>query len=403
MRVLLVSEFYTPYYNGEVAVVRNLAHGLAKLGHDVHLATGSPTGKPYDERDGRVRVHRLKSVPVTPTQGKLGLRMTVFPRRRLEEVVRTVKPEVMHAHSPWPAGRSAERVARERHIPFMVTNHTLPENLINNLGPWRYLLPGITPVFWGWLMRFINRADYVTSPTETAIGYLRDHGLRIPRQAVSNGVDLRRFRPAAMRSKAGGSKATRSRAAAALAKQLQLPDKPTVLYMGRLDGEKRMDVWLEAARLVRRRVDAHFIIGGRGGELEKLRALAGELGIAEHVTFPGFIKEEALPELYRLSTVFAIASPAELQSLVTLEAMASGLPVVACDAGALPELCRDGKNGYLFPDGNASAMARRVIKILRYPKGGKRMGKESRRIVEQSHDLGDMPKRYVRIYKELQA
>lgn len=393
MKVLLVSEFYTPYYNGEVAVVRNLAHGLAKLGHDVHLATGSPTGKPYDERDGRVRVHRLKSAPVTPLQGTLGLRMTVFPRRRLEVVVSAVKPEVMHAHSPWPAGRAAERIARERRIPFMVTNHTLPENLVNNLGPWRYLLPGITPVFWRWLMRFLNRADYVTSPTETAIGYLREHGLRVPRQAVSNGVDLRRFRPAAARSKA----------ARALAERLKLPDKPTVLYMGRLDGEKRMDVWLEAARRVRRRVDAHFIIGGRGGELEKLRALADELGIADHVTFPGFIKEEALPELYRLSTVFAISSPAELQSLVTLEAMASGLPVVACKAGALPELCHDGKNGYLFPDGDAPAMARRIVKVLRYPKGGKRMGTESRRIVEQSHDLGEMPKRYVRIYRELEA
>jgi 1,2-diacylglycerol 3-alpha-glucosyltransferase len=169
--------------------------------------------------------------------------------------------------------------------------------------------------------------------------------------------------------------------------------------MGRIDGEKRLDVWLQSIPLIRKEVDAHFLLGGKGGQLQRLKRLAASLGVAQHVTFAGLIEDRDLPAFYHLGNVFAISSPAELQSIVTLEAMASGLPVVACDAGALPELCKSGRNGYLFLAGDPVGMAKSLIRILQNPTMAGKMGAESRRIVEEHHDVREMPKRYLKVYK----
>src|SRR6202020_3053072 len=88
-------------------------------------------------------------------------------------------------------------------------------------------------------------------------------------------------------------------------------------------------------------------------------------GGSARVRFPGFVADEDLPGLYRLAEVFAIASQAELQSLVTMAAMASGLPVVAADAGALAELVHPGENGFLARPGRAAEVADSLGLLLR--------------------------------------
>jgi hypothetical protein len=105
-------------------------------------------------------------------------------------------------------------------------------------------------------------------------------------------------------------------------------------------------------------------IVGDGGEREYLEDLAKELGISRNVVFRGHIADEELPKVYEQATVFAMPSIAELQSIATMEAMASGRPVVAADAMALPHLVHDGDNGYLFPPDDVQAFADRLLKVL---------------------------------------
>jgi len=129
---------------------------------------------------------------------------------------------------------------------------------------------------------------------------------------VSNGVELDRFYPApAMLSWRSASECRTSR-----------------LYSIRPPGRREVHGRLgEGNALVLEQVDAHFIIGGSGSEREKIEEMARTLGVSDHATFPGFLEEDDYPRLYSLANVFAIASPAELQSIVTLEAAASGLPL----------------------------------------------------------------------------
>lgn len=213
------------------------------------------------------------------------------------------------------------------------------------------------------------------------------HGLERPGYVISNGVSLTRFCPRPRDS--------------ALAQRFGLDDRPVVLYAGRLDAEKRMDVWLKgAAALKRMGVQARFLIVGDGSERDKLESDAAELGIADDVVFAGFLDDDDYARAYSLASVFAIASPAELQSIVTLEAAASGLPIVAVNAGALPELVGEGGNGWLFADGDAEGIARALARVLANPLAAARMGERSRQIAER-HGIERSITKYERLFASL--
>ena len=116
--------------------------------------------------------------------------------------------------------------------------------------------------------------------------------------------------------------------------------------------------------------------------------------------FLGFVADDDLPGLYRLADVFAIASQAELQSLVTMAAMASGLPVVAVDAGALAELVHAGENGFLARPGQAAEIAGCLGLLCRDPGLRARMSKASARIIGD-HDRHRLLTRWESIYRAL--
>jgi glycosyltransferase involved in cell wall biosynthesis len=124
------------------------------------------------------------------------------------------------------------------------------------------------------------------------------------------------------------------------------------------------------------------------------------MGIAGSIRFAGFVPDDDLPRTYRAATIFVMPSPVELQSLATLEAMASGLPVVAADAMALPELVKDGENGFLFPPGDSGALADRIVALLSDPDWAARMGRASRAMAER-HRIGLTLAAFESLYQSL--
>ena len=123
--------------------------------------------------------------------------------------------------------------------------------------------------------------------------------------------------------------------------------------------------------------EAHLLLLGRGDDRTRLEELTEESGLQHCVHFLGFVPEEDMPALYRAVDLFAIASICEVQSLPTLQAVATGLPVVAADAVALPELVHDGVNGFLVPSNDPEATAKAVLGILCDPGLAARMGQAS--------------------------
>jgi glycosyltransferase involved in cell wall biosynthesis len=127
---------------------------------------------------------------------------------------------------------------------------------------------------------------------------------------------------------------------------------------------------------------AHLLLVGKGEEREELEALTRDLGLEHCVHFLGFVPEADLPAIYRASDLFTIVATTEVQSLPTLQAAATGLPIVAADAVALPELVHDGVNGYLVPPYDPRALADAAGVIFGDPDLAARMGRESLGIAE---------------------
>jgi glycosyltransferase involved in cell wall biosynthesis len=385
MKILLGTEAYWPINDGGSVFERNLVHGLRGKKHQVEVIAPSGDGKPeLDQTDG-YPIHRLKSllVPNVPTY-----RFTYFAQHEIDRIFKEFKPDVIHVHNPYDIGRSLMKISHRSGVPIVATNHLMPENTLYNIP-----IPGLAnwsvteSFFWNYLVKFHNRASFVTSPTATAVNLLVKHGLKAPHRPVSNGIDLTEY-------SAGPDTAD-------VQKLYHLPENlPILLYTGRLDGEKRMDIWLKSLPLILKEVKMHAVIVGSGNAEASMKQLASELGVIEHVTFTGKVPHDHIQGFYRIADCFAISSPAELQSIVTLEAMATSDPVVAVDVAALPELCHDGENGFLFKENDFAGMAAGVIKILKDKALREKMGKASRAIAE-THALPKMVDNYEGIYRGL--
>lgn len=369
MNIGLVTDFYYPWIGGPATLLRNLGHGLAARGHSVSLLAPSPDGPTHEEMDGPVRVTR---VPTFPSPFGHNLRVAPFPRNAVGRWLAECDHDVVHVHHPFPLSATATLMARRRGIPLAATNHTIPECSlwgIRGTGP-AYQLAHTTMA--RWLIFLLGRCDMVATPTDTAAGALRRLGFRGVITSISNGVDTQRFAPGPARGE--------------LRERFGLDARPVLLYTGRLDAEKQMDIWLQAAAAVLKKSPAQFLIGGNGTDRERLERISTTLGIADAVRFCGYLADDEFPEIYRLADLYFICSPIELQSISTLEAVASGLPVVAANAQALPELVHHGRNGLLFEPGNSADAARALQRLLEDDGLQRSMGEESRAIALE-HDL----------------
>jgi glycosyltransferase involved in cell wall biosynthesis len=315
-------------------------------------------------------------------------RISLNPMREVKMILDDFEPEVIHIQMLMWIGQAAMKYGNKQGIPIVSTNHAMPENLMDNL---RMLAPVSRPINYiltEYGRRFHSRADCVTMPTQSAIDmFQKTDKMDVPLKAVSNGIDLGHF--------------TADAPSDAIYEKFNLPkDVPIVSYVGRLDAEKHLSVLIKAFTSVRHEVDAHMLIVGDGTDAGNLRELVRVAGLTDHVTFTGRVSDEDLVELHRVGTVFAMPSPAELQSIATLEAMASGQPIVAVDAGALGELCQDGRNGVLCEKDHDRDMAQGIISIITDPERRAAFSKESLAIAH-THDINHTLDEFLAIYDQV--
>ncbi|ACZ84893.1 glycosyltransferase [Streptosporangium roseum] len=381
-RVLIGTDTYPPDVNGAAYFTHRLAGGLAERGNEVHVVCASDEGAARTEHVNGVTVHRLRSAPVLvhPT-------MRISVPTRLDRLMAAIAPDVVHVQGHFVVGRAAISAARRVGVPVVATNHFMPDNLFQFAhipGPLRERAGDLA---WRDFRRVFSRADRVTTPTRIAAGLLAGKGFTRSVEPVSCGIDLSRFRPHT------GPKAWAREA-------FGLPDRDTVLFVGRLDEEKRLDELVRALPYILNGTDAQLALVGTGGQRAALERLAARIGVGDRVFLLGFVPDEALPRAYAAADVFAMPGVAELQSIATLEAMATGLPVVAADAMALPHLVRPGENGRLFRPGDVQGLARHLNDLLCAPGLRGVMGAASRAIA-LTHDHQASLARFETIYQEV--
>jgi phosphatidylinositol alpha 1,6-mannosyltransferase len=367
MRIMIVTDQYPPMIGGVPTVTQGLAVDFANRGNQVWVVAPSSGQRDVHRLEQKVHVYRFSSFE-WPTYEDLRIPfLPILPFRRL---LKKIDPDIIHIHSPIVMGNIAQIVAGSLRKPVIVTNHYLPINLSRSLSSDPLFGKPFMTVTYSYLVHFCNRCEYVTAPTMTALNLLYEHGLRAPAQAISNGIDLKKFSP--------GERDKR------LQHHFNLPqDRPLILSVNRLSQEKRIDVLIDAVTKMTQ--NAHIAIASTGPAEADLRARVEELNLTDRVSFLGFIHDKDLAPLYRLADAFAIPSEAELQSLATMEAMACGLPVVAADAYALPELVHHDINGFLFQRGNSEEMAQYLDALVKDNGLRRQMGSKSLEIIAR-HD-----------------
>lgn len=368
LRVVIPCDTFAPDINGAARFAERLAGGLVRRGHEVHIiapAFDSSEGPRIEHHDGvNMIVHRLRSHRV-PQHRTLRWPEPWGMTKKIFEVLKEVEPHAVHIQSHLMVGRFAHRAAKKLNLRTLATNHVMPENLMRySLLP-KFLHKFAMRVIWADAGRILRKMDALTTPTKRAAELLEEAAGVTDVLAISCGIDASRFANQTPTQNAN----------------------PVALFLGRLDDEKKIDVFLRAVAQLTDFPNLRVELVGDGGERERLQKLAESLKIASRVSFLGHVTDDELPGIYERATVFVMPSIAELQSIATMEAMASGRPVIAADAMALPHLVHDGDNGYLFPPGDVEALAERLRRVLAADqKELSRLSENSLHLI-QSHDI----------------
>jgi glycosyltransferase involved in cell wall biosynthesis len=380
LTIVIGADTFAPEINGSATFSASLAGGLASRGHTVHVvapAAGRRAHGIFEEEHGGqlITVHRLWSWRYRPHPW-LRFALPWRIQSNASRILDSVKPDVVHFQSNIVIGRGLSRQALKRKIRLIATNHVMPENLLEfSLVP--HFAHGMVVKWLWWDANHIyGRAEAMTSPTRRAADLVEANTKIRGVLAISCGLDASNYTP---------NFAPRS--------------DNLIMFVGRVTSEKQIDKLIRAFALLDPSLNATVEIVG-GGELEEdLKHLAEQLGVTDRITFDSYVSTEFLREALTRATVFAMPSIAELQSIATMEALASGLPVVAANAMALPHLVHDGKNGYVFEPGDVEEFAARLTDVLTMPEDElQEFKRESLRIVE-AHDINRTISTFEELYR----
>jgi 1,2-diacylglycerol 3-alpha-glucosyltransferase len=382
MRILFVSDTYYPHLNGVYYFVCRLAPLLQEKGHIVAVIAPSENMQFSHKKVDGVDVYGMPSLPVL-LYPNIRFPIPLLLRSRIGRLLSNFNPDIIHIQDHFSLSKAVITANKKRRTPILATNHFMTENLTSLFKSER-LKHTLEGMLWSRFSDVFNQVYLVTTPTETGARLIRPK-LHTKVIAISSGIDLKQFNPSGEKQK--------------IKDKYFIPDKPVLLYVGRLDPEKKIEQVLHAVALAVKNVDFCLVIVGKGIRKSALERLSNELGISDRTIFTGFVPEEDLPYFYKFSRCFIIASIAELLSLATLQAMASGLPVIAANAGALGELVHDHINGFLFNTGDIGAMAHAISEIVSNDERYRKMSEKSLEII-RDHDIHKTVELFENIYKD---
>lgn len=368
LTIFIAADTYPPDINGAAVSTHRLAQGLKARGHDVHvIAARSSRGPSLTAQEDGITVHRLRSHAV-PTHPTLRICLPWQIKGEVRRIFKATAPNVAHVQCHYMVGEAVVNEAVRNGIRLIATNHFMPENMNPFLPFPEWFLRIVARNSWRDMDRVLGKADVITTPTSKSAETMYRHGFSRTVVPVSNGIAAERYELAS-------------------GEEIQKPDHPIILFVGRLAQEKNVDQLLDAFARLPDDLDARVEIVGVGELMPTLELQAKQLGISDRVSFLGFASEENLRLAYLRAALFAMPGTADLQSLVSLEAMSASKPLVLANALALPHLVDEGVNGFLFTPGDTREFADKIEHILRLPVADREaMGSASRAMVE-SHSF----------------
>jgi glycogen synthase len=386
MRVLLISWEYPPVIEGGLGRhVRKLSESLVRNGVEVHVLTRGGGRLPAEADQHGVIVHRVRE-PQFPKDPTAFVRwvdaMNADMHAMAAEVCDRIEFDLVHSHD-WLVAGAAELAGRAIDRPWLVTVHATEfgrhQGWVQN-HPQSHIHAAERAM--------VRRADHVI----TCSRYMRVHvanvfGVRPSKiTAIPNGIDPLDIEPVAPDLPA-------------LRLKYAAPDELLVLLVGRLVYEKGFHLALDAlAPVVRRLGGVRFVVAGTGTAESELKRQARRLGLTGHGRFLGWVGDDMLHSLYRVSDLCIVPSIYEPFGLVALEAMASGCLCVVADTGGLREVVPvDGTVGLRFPSRDATALRAVLERVLTDDAARRQLVAEAREHVLR-FDWAEVARRTAEIY-----
>ena len=351
--------------------VYNFVINLANAGVKVCVITTNDKSK---AKEGQNKEELIETMAESVTVYRVNRRLPVFSVLKL---IKNIKPDVIHVHAPNLFSSVAIIMSRLYHIPAIATVHRVE---VDSVGKFWY-------IFRRYVLNKFHRIIAVSSFTKMLALNAGAHEDRI--SIIYNSCDETIFSPCQDKARAK-------------AKFGISTDRKVILYAGNLIKIKGVYTLIESFKTLYTRFPGFIgIIIGQGEEQEKLQSLVNEYGLANNIRFTGWLTQRELSEYYKAADVFVLPSETEGHSVALLEAMRSGLPIVASDVGGNRESIEDGLNGFLFNSGNQNALADRFFILLSDSKLREHMSSNSLQIYISKFSTKIQIENYLKLYSEL--
>jgi len=344
MKIAYFTDTYEPQINGVVTSIKLSAENLRKSGHEVYIFC--PSGSKKDKYTYPIFSKKFKNYP----EYRVSL-----PSFSLIKKIKEIKPNVIHIHTPATIGIAGLIVAKLFNIPIIITYHTLLKDYMSyitsdNSGS------QFIDMYTSW---FFNRSSTIIAPSSPIKKILRKNGIKKPIKVLPTPMDANIVEK----------------------KSRKKNKKLTILHVGRLCKEKRIEIVLSAFKDILKKTDSKLIITSSGPDEKRLKNLTKKLNISGNVKFTGYLPIKKLKKLYSTADIFVSASDTETQGLVILEAMSNGCPVIARNALGFKDIIRDGKNGLLF--NNKDELSEKIILLSKNKKLRNKLIKEGLRTADK--------------------
>ncbi|KAF1021596.1 MAG: GDP-mannose-dependent alpha-mannosyltransferase [Acinetobacter bereziniae] len=356
LKIAIVTETWPPEINGVALSLMQLCKGLQNQGHKILLIRPAQKVKCNDFKPNQECLVNGQSIPKYPDM-KFG-----WPQfLKVSQAISAFTPDVVHIVTEGPLGFTALHAAKTRRIPVSSGFHSQFQEF-SRFFDLAFLVKPIQSY-----LRWFHNATHLTCvPSRDTEQALREFGVTCPLVVVGRGIDTERF--------------SSQRYSEQLRQQWGADENTTVLiYVGRLSSEKEVNVVIDAYTALRKQSQrkVKLVLVGDGPDRNRLEKMQG----AEHVIFMGSLSGTQLAEAYASANVFVFASQVETFGNVVIEAMASGLPIIAYDYACAQLHGKHTQTGWLCSIGDIQQLTQHVLHI---PDNStlKRMGQQAMRDVQ---------------------
>ncbi|MDR1218762.1 MAG: glycosyltransferase [Treponema sp.] len=396
MIIAMFTDSYWPRVNGITVSVDTYSHALIQAGHTVIIVCSSyPDAidmkgtSPHEESGGREPIIiRAPSFPlVISNEDRIAkIHKMLWVSKQLE----TFHPGIVHINSEFVIAEFGFYYAKRHNIPVVYTFHTLWEEYIGNYFP-AFLVPLFKRIVRRIFKLALKRADAVIAPTDQAAAIVRKYKTKKEIYVLPTGIDPKHLTPNQLQVADFRG----------IMEQMYPPlrDRRILLFAGRVTKEKNVGFLLGILpKIIEKHREAVLLIVGDGPYLADLRKECERLNLNDHCVFTGYLERKDLGLAYAMSDIFVFPSLTETQGLVTIEAMCTGIPVVAIGSMGTVTVMNGDKGGFIVQNDEAEFTAR-VLNLLEDSGLYRAKALEAKRYA-QHWMIDAMTVKLVEIYKE---